>query len=137
MSKRCLRDDDSNTVVATVSPAVIGAPRPVTGRRREAGILAPGSSLPARLPEASSPQWIRGPSLAGYSCGGSRGITPRSDLNPLREPFAWGGSYPRKSADASIFQQLGVMAQMIGHESLNEIIAVIVTRLHSQPQRLT
>ena len=34
MSNRELRDDDSNTVVATVSPAVISAPRPVTGRRR-------------------------------------------------------------------------------------------------------
>jgi hypothetical protein len=34
VSNRELRDDDSNTVVATVSPAVISAPRPVTGRRR-------------------------------------------------------------------------------------------------------
>ncbi len=50
---RGLRDDDSNTVVATVSPAVISAPRPVTGRRREAGILAPGRSF-VLLPKAHS-----------------------------------------------------------------------------------
>src|SRR5277367_3763919 len=48
---RKLRDDDSNTVVATVSPAVISAPRPVTGRRREAGFLAPGSLLSSAFPK--------------------------------------------------------------------------------------
>src|SRR5882757_4847196 len=54
-----LRDDDSNTVVATVSPAVISAPRPVTGRRREAGFLASGSWLPSSFPRlwASVDPW--------------------------------------------------------------------------------
>jgi hypothetical protein len=28
------------------------------------------------------PQWFQGRSLAGHSCGGSRGFTPRSDLVP-------------------------------------------------------
>ena len=49
-----LRDDDSNTVVATVSPAVISAPRPVTGRRREAGFLASGSLLASSFPKPQS-----------------------------------------------------------------------------------
>ncbi len=79
LSHRRLRDDDSNTVVATVSPAVIGAPRPVTGRRREAGFLAPGSLLSSSFPRPYGPQWIRGRTLAGYSCGGSRGFSPRSN----------------------------------------------------------
>src|SRR5271167_1111219 len=46
-----LRHDDSNTVVATVSPAVISAPRPVTRRRREAGFLAPGLWLLSPFPK--------------------------------------------------------------------------------------
>src|SRR3984957_5659244 len=83
------RDDDSNTVVATVSPAVISAPRPVTGRRREAGFLASGSLLASSFPKLFELQWTRGRSLSGHSCGGSRGISPRSNLSPLREPCAW------------------------------------------------
>ncbi len=33
-------------------------------------------------------------------------------------------------------QQAGVMAQMLGHEGLNEIVAMIVAGLHAQLQRL-
>src|SRR5476651_691433 len=57
---RRLRDDDSNTVVATVSPAVISAPRLVTRRRREAGFLASGSLLSSSFPkpfQASVDSW--------------------------------------------------------------------------------
>ena len=53
------RDDDSNHVVATVSPAVPGAPRPKTGRPRKAGLLAPGSSLASAFPRLSpSGTWM-------------------------------------------------------------------------------
>jgi len=79
-------------------PAVISAPRPVTGRRREAGILAPGSLRSSSFPrweacqtDSLRPQWIRRRPLAGHSCGGSRGFTPRSDSNPFREPCACRG----------------------------------------------
>jgi hypothetical protein len=42
----------------------------------------PGRGL--RSPsQGLKPQWFIGRSLAGYSCGGSRGFTPRSLLHPL------------------------------------------------------
>lgn len=50
----CCRDDHSNTVVATVYPSVSGAPRPMARRRRRAGVLAPGSSLPSSFPRSPS-----------------------------------------------------------------------------------
>src|SRR6202167_6375019 len=77
-----------------------------------------------RLPKVLWPQWIRGPSLAGYSCGGSRGIAPRSNLSPLREPCACRDDTRYRdtvnSGTGSIrpsgLQLLRMVAQMIGHE---------------------
>ncbi|MBB4640122.1 hypothetical protein HNQ99_000402 [Rhizorhapis suberifaciens] len=42
-------------------------------RLRQAGLLASGSSLAARLPGFAS-SGLRGHKLAGYSCGGSPGL---------------------------------------------------------------
>jgi hypothetical protein len=67
---------------AEQAAAAPSTPRPETGRRREAGLLACRVSAIARLPEAS-PQWHIERSLAGHSCGGSRGFEPRSLSNPL------------------------------------------------------
>src|SRR3569833_3983833 len=68
--------DDSTLVATTVHPVIFGAPRPKTGRRCEAGFLAPGSSPSPAFPIID--QWQFGRLLAGYSCGGSRGLPPRS-----------------------------------------------------------
>jgi len=65
--------DDSNRVVAT-GYRDPGAPRPETGRQREAGLLASGSSFSPTFPRPRRSQWYVGRALAGYSCGGSRGI---------------------------------------------------------------
>src|SRR5579871_1582734 len=57
--------------------------RTPAGNRTTARGRSPGSRVVAivHLPEAS-PQWHIERSLAGYSCGGSRGIKPRSLSNP-------------------------------------------------------
>jgi hypothetical protein len=133
---RALRDDNSNTVVATVSPAVISAPRPVTRRRREAGVLAPGLWLLSPFPKLEA-SVDRGHSLAGYSCGGSRGISPRSNLSPLREPCARREYYSlMRRGQLGAAKLLGMMAQMIGHEGLDEVVAVIIPLLHAKIQAL-
>jgi hypothetical protein len=33
---------------------------------------------------------------------------------------------------AGLFQDLGVVAQVIGHEALNEVVAMVVAFLHAQ-----
>ena len=54
--------------------------RTPTGNRttREAGLLAPGSlpsfAFPRPKPRRHGPQWHFERSLAGHSCGGSRGL---------------------------------------------------------------
>src|ERR1700682_71228 len=42
---------------------------------------------------------------------------------------------PKQSSDPS-FQLLCMMAQVIPHEGLNEVVAMIVARLHAQAERL-
>jgi len=64
-------------------PAAPSTPRLETGRRRKAGLLAYRVSAIARLPEAS-PQWHFERLLAGYSCGGSRGLNRVPFQIPLR-----------------------------------------------------
>ena len=55
-------------------PRAYGTPRPAAQRRREAGLLAPGSSLSPAFPGLMA-QVACGRPLAGHSCGGSRGMT--------------------------------------------------------------
>ena len=73
-----------------------GAPRPVRMRRRLVDGRSPGSRVLAlrRLPR--SPQWHHGEQLAAYSCGGSRGVEPRSLLIP---PGNHHGQANRKGRD--------------------------------------
>ena len=131
--------DDSNTVVATVSPAVISAPRPVTGRRREAGVLASGSSLASSFPKqlASVDLWTFARRL--QLRGQPRFQTAfrfKSLAGTLREGRIILAIPHRSTPFALGPQHAGVVLEMIADESLNEIVAVIVAGLHAQGQCL-
>jgi hypothetical protein len=77
--------DDSVTVVATVSPAAPGAPRPETGRRYQAGLLAPGSLSAVPFPKSFdfSGLWKRPLrlQLRGQPLSRSLNLTPVPVLN--------------------------------------------------------
>ena len=77
--------DDSITVVATVSPAAPSAPRPETGRRYQAGFLAPGSlsASPFPKPYGFSGVWKRPLrlQLRGQPLSRSLNLTPEAVLN--------------------------------------------------------
>src|SRR6185437_3068825 len=83
LEHECPRDD--STCRHSGFPLAPGAPRPATGRRHKAGLLAPGSVAFARLPRPLRAQWQLDEKLAGHSCGGSRGVTPRSLTLRVRE----------------------------------------------------
>lgn len=81
------RDNDSNMSSRRFPPQLPAIP----GRKQDDGARQvswlPALSLSSTFPRPK-PQWHIGRALAGYSCG-SRGFTPRSHSNPLREPCAY------------------------------------------------
>ena len=84
--------DDSNNAASTVTRGP-RLPRPETGRRREARSSWPGSPLFAP-PSQGFSLVAFGQSLAGHSCGGSRGLQPRSLSIPFGN-LAQGNPYPK------------------------------------------
>src|ERR1700730_2376932 len=84
-------EPDSATTVRTLSPRRLPGSyqRTPAGNRTTARGRYPGSRVVACvfLPKAAASVDESRP-LTGYSCGGSRGVTPRSNSNPFREPCA-------------------------------------------------
>src|SRR5262249_43570935 len=61
----------------------------------------PALSLSSAFPRRYPSQWLIGRPLAGHSCGGSRGLKPRS-LKSLREPHAFSNA-----TDEGLCRQFG------------------------------
>jgi hypothetical protein len=98
------------------------------GNRTTALGRFPGSRVVAcvRLPEGS-PQWHIERVLAGYSCGGSRGLTPRSLLNPLA------GNLARPKTGRSIPNRPSAATQVLSRQTSNPVL--IVPRSSSRPMK--
>ena len=72
-------DDNSCRVAATVDPVAPRTPRPETGRRHEAGLLAPGSPLSSAFPRLN---------LSGVSDERSPATVAGAAANSHRVPFS-------------------------------------------------
>jgi hypothetical protein len=83
-------------VVATVSPAASGHPRPKTGRRRKASLLAPGSVALVRLPRAEAPVAYRTSARRLQLRGQPRSFTA-FPFDPSREPCTQEEHIPRSA----------------------------------------
>jgi len=92
--------DDSVTVVATVSPAAPGAPRPETGRRYQTGLLAPGSLFASPFPNPCgfSGNWERPLrlQLRGQPLSRSLNLIPVTVLNRIRGDGQLGSQAARR-----------------------------------------
>src|SRR5258706_12201753 len=69
---------------------------------------------------------------ASITCSGGTMKRPWAFFNPP----AVCTQEPRPSSDPS-FQLLRMVAQVIPHEGLHEVVAMIIARLHAQAERLT
>ena len=82
MALRQAHDDPATTpsfVAVRFTPLPSPHPGRKTRRRRERGLLAFRVAAFIHLPKRFvGAQWFIERSLAGYSCGGSRGLKPRS-----------------------------------------------------------
>src|SRR6202035_1137021 len=122
----------------------VSTPRPSNGRLRQAGLLARGLGARITFPNLVDPVVFDAAQTA-HSCGGSPGFNPSSLLIPsrgtCRERISCNNRQIKSIAidfkPTSFLQNPCVMLQMIGHEGLNEIVPVVIARLHAQVQLLS